>query len=139
MRAGGFAATAQQLMKHGAVQPPGPVFVGIGQGGALGRIGQTQVPQLTFAGSHSAENLAQGLRPSQVAEQHGHELAPTTEPAGMTLGPVLGDRLLELVAGKQLQRLTEMLDTRITAVVALLRFTSHNASRSRVLPPPLKT
>ncbi len=32
---------------------------------------------------------------------------PTTEPAGMTLGPVLGDRLLELVAGKQLQHLAE--------------------------------
>jgi len=50
MRTGGLAATAQQLIKHGAVQLPGPMFVGISQGGALGRIGQTQVPQLAFAG-----------------------------------------------------------------------------------------
>ncbi len=76
MRTGSFAAAAQQLIKHGAVQLPGPMLVGIGQGGALGRIGQPQVPQLAFAGGQSAANLAQGVRPCQVAEQHGHELAP---------------------------------------------------------------
>src|SRR5437870_5364639 len=107
MRAGDFAATAEQLIKHAAVQLPGPVLIGIGQGRTLGRIGQSQVSQLAFAGGQPAANLAQRLRPSQVAEQHGHELSPATEPAGMTLGPVLGDRLLELVAGKQLQHLTE--------------------------------
>src|ERR1022692_1865316 len=107
MRTGSFAAAAQQLIKHGAVQLPGPMLVGIGQGGALGRIGQPQVPQLAFAGGQSAANLAQGLRPPQVTEQHGHELSPTTEPASVALGPVLGDRLLELLAGKQLQHLAE--------------------------------
>ncbi len=107
MRTGSFAAAAQQLIKHGAVQLPGPMLVGIGQGGALGRIGQTQVPQLAFAGGQSAANLAQGLRPPQVTEQHGHELSPATEPASVALGPVLGDRLLELLAGKQLQHLAE--------------------------------
>ena len=107
MRASGFAATAQQLIKHGAVQLPRPMFVGIGQGGALGRIGQSQVPQLAFAGGQSAADLAQRLRPPQVTEQHGHKLAPATEPAGVTLGPVLGNGLFKLVAGKQLQHLTE--------------------------------
>ena len=107
MRAGDFATAAQQLIKHGAVQLPGPVFIGIGQSGAFGRIRQTQVPQLTFAGGQAATNLAQRLRPSQVTEQHGHELSPATEPASMTLGPVQGDRLLELLAGKQLQHLAE--------------------------------
>jgi hypothetical protein len=29
-----------------------------------------------------------------------HELPPATEAAGMALGPVLGDRLFKLVAGK---------------------------------------
>jgi hypothetical protein len=57
--------------------------------------------------AESAANLAQGLRPPQVTEQHGHELSPTTEPASVALGPVLGDRLLELLAGKQLQPLAE--------------------------------
>jgi hypothetical protein len=42
-----------------------------------------------------------------VTEQHGQELAPATEPASVALGPVLGDRLLELLAGKQLQHLAE--------------------------------
>jgi hypothetical protein len=65
------------------------------------------VPQLAFAGGQPAANLAQRLRPSQMTEQHGHKLAPATEAAGMTLGPVLGDRLLKLVAGKQLQHLAE--------------------------------
>lgn len=36
-----------------------------------------------------------------------HELSPATEPASVALGPVLGDRLLELLAGKQLQHLAE--------------------------------
>ncbi len=107
MRTGSFAAAAQQLIKHGAVQLPGPMLVGIGQGGALGRIGQPQVPQLAFAGGQSAANLAQGLRPPQVTEQHGHELSLATKPASVALGPVLGDRLLELLAGKQLQHLAE--------------------------------
>ena len=50
MRAGRFAAAAQQLIKHAAVKRPGPVFIGVGQGGALGRVGQSQVPQLALAG-----------------------------------------------------------------------------------------
>ena len=79
----------------------------MGQGGALGRIGQPQVPQLAFAGGQPATNLAQRLGPPQVAEEHGHELAPATEPSGMTLGPMLEDRLFKLVAGKQLQHLAE--------------------------------
>ena len=107
MRAGDFAAAAQQLIKHAAVQLPGPMFIGVGQGGALGCVGQSQVPQLAFAGGQAAANLAQGLCPSQMTEQHGHELAPTTEAAGVALGPVLDDGPLELGAGKQLQHLAE--------------------------------
>src|ERR1700746_3487320 len=42
-----------------------------------------------------------------MTEQHGYELAPTTEPAGVALGPVLHDGPLKLGAGKQLQHLAE--------------------------------
>jgi hypothetical protein len=42
-----------------------------------------------------------------VAKQHGHELAPAGETAGMALRPVLGHNPLKLVAGKQLQHLAE--------------------------------
>jgi hypothetical protein len=42
-----------------------------------------------------------------MTEQHGYELAPTTEPAGVALGPVFHDGPLKFGAGKQLQHLTE--------------------------------
>src|ERR1035437_5260745 len=45
------------------------------------------------------------MRPSQLAKQHGHELAPTGETPRVPLGLVLLDRLLELPAREQLQHL----------------------------------
>src|SRR4029077_18273249 len=118
----------------------GPVFVSIGQSGALGCVRQSQVAQLAFAGGEAAANLAQRLRPPQVTEQHGHELSPATEAAGVALGPVLDDGLLELEARKQLQHLAENAG-----------YSYHggggppydlcvlNTNRSRLLLPPLKT
>jgi hypothetical protein len=107
VRAGDFAAAGEQLIEHAAVQLPGTMFVGVGQGGTFGRVGQAEMPQLAFAGGQASANLAQRLRPVQVTEQHGHELPPTTKSAGVALGPVLDDRTLELGAGKQLQHLAE--------------------------------
>ncbi|MGB8061449.1 MAG: hypothetical protein WCF26_06130 [Candidatus Sulfotelmatobacter sp.] len=54
-----------------------------------------------------------------MTEQHGHELSPTTESASVALGPVLGNRLLELLRENNCNIWLKMLDTRITAVVAL--------------------
>jgi hypothetical protein len=71
------------------------------------RFGASGNPELAFAGSQAATNLAQGLRAAQMAEQHGHKLAPTTEPAGVALGFVLADCGLKLDSRKQLQHLTE--------------------------------
>jgi hypothetical protein len=74
-----------------------------------------------------------------MTEQHGYELAPTTEPAGVALGPVLQDGPFKLGAGKQLQHLAENTGYSYHGGVGppygsrLL-----NANRSRVLPPPLK-
>jgi hypothetical protein len=42
-----------------------------------------------------------------MTEQHGYELAPTTEPASVALGSVLNHGPLKLGAGKQLQHLAE--------------------------------
>jgi hypothetical protein len=42
-----------------------------------------------------------------MTEQHGYELAPTTEPTGVALGPVVNDGPLKFGAGKQLQHLAE--------------------------------
>jgi hypothetical protein len=119
MRTCRFAAAAQQLIKHAAVKRPGPVFVGIGQDGALGRVRQPQVPQLALAGGQAAANLAQGLRSSLMTEQHGHELAPTTEPAGVALGPVFNDGTLNSVRENNCNIWLKMLDTRITAALVL--------------------
>ena len=107
VRAGHFAAAREQLIEHAAIELPGTVFIGVGQRGALRRVGQPQMPELAFAGSQAATNLAQGLRAAQMAEQHGHKLAPTTEPAGVALGFVLADCGLKLDSRKQLQPLTE--------------------------------
>jgi hypothetical protein len=42
-----------------------------------------------------------------MAEQHGYELPPAGKSAGVALGAVFPHRLLELMAGKQLQHLAE--------------------------------
>jgi hypothetical protein len=47
--------------------------------------------QLPFATRQTAANLAQGMRASQLAKQHGHELAPTRETSRVALGFVLLD------------------------------------------------
>jgi len=98
------------------------------------------MPQLAFTGGQAAADLTQGLGPSQMTEEHGHELSPTTETTGMALGSVRYDGPLKLGAGKQLQCLAENAG-----------YSYHgggdppygsrllNANRSRVLPPPLKT
>src|SRR5581483_10965840 len=105
--AGDRTAAAEQLIEDALVQLPGAVLVGIGQGRALGRVRQPQVPQFAFAGGQATANLAQRLRPAQVAEQHGHKLPPAGKSAGMTLGPILDNGPFKLVPGKQLQHLAE--------------------------------
>ena len=102
-----FLTAAQEFQKNRLIQLPGAMLIGVGQGRALGRIRQSQMPQLAFAGRQAAANLAKRLRATQVAEQHGHELAPAGEAPGMALSPVLDNGSLELGAGKQLQHLTE--------------------------------
>jgi hypothetical protein len=61
--------------------------------------------QLPLAARQAAANLAQGMRPSQLAKQHGHELAPTGETPRVPFGLVLLDRLLEFPAREKLQYL----------------------------------
>ena len=90
----------RKLIKHGLKQFPGPMLVGIGQGGALGGIGQSQMPQLALAGRQPSTDFAQGVRLPQVTKQHGDELPPTTKAPRVALGPVFGDRRLEFQARK---------------------------------------
>jgi len=63
--------------------------------------------QVAFATRKTPTNLAQGMRPSHLAKQHGDELAPTGETPRVPFGLVLLDRILEPSARKQLQHLRE--------------------------------
>ena len=78
-------ALRQQLLKHGAMQPPRPMLIGVGQGGARRSRGQPQMTKFPFAGSQSSTNFAQRLGVPQLTEEHGDELAPAGETSSMTL------------------------------------------------------
>src|ERR1017187_8815162 len=100
-----FPAFEQGLLEHRLVQLPRSMLIGIGQRGLLRRYRYSQVLQLSFAARQTAANLAQRMRASQLAKQHGHELAPTGETSRVALGFVLLDGLFEIPARKQLQYL----------------------------------
>src|SRR6516225_9845649 len=100
-------AVLQQIVEHRSVQLPGAVLVGIGQGRALGRFVHSQMPQFPFAGGQTARDFAQALRMSELAEQHGDQLGPTAETAGMPFGFMLPDFGLERQARDELQDLAE--------------------------------
>jgi len=65
------------------------------------------MPELAFAGSQAAADFTQRLGLSQLARQHGHELPPAGETAGVPLRPVLTNELFKLQAPKQLEQLRE--------------------------------
>ncbi len=100
-----FLAFEQRLLEHRLVQFPRPMLIRIGQRGLLGRHRHSQMLQLAFATRQPPTNLAQRMRPSQLAEQHGHKLAPTGETPCVSLGLVLLDRLFEIPTREKLQHL----------------------------------
>jgi hypothetical protein len=63
--------------------------------------------QLALAAGQPATDLAQGVGPAELAEEHRHELAPAREPSGMPLGVRPLDQRLKLRPGKQLEELAE--------------------------------
>src|ERR1017187_1456002 len=102
-----FPALAQRLLEHRLVQLPRPMLIGVGQGGSLGCHRHPQMLQLPLATRQAVANLAQRMRLSQLAKQHGHELAPTGETPRVPFSLVLLDRLFEIPAREQLQHLRE--------------------------------
>ena len=59
--------------------------------------------ELALAARQAAADLAQRVRATQLAEQHGNELAPTGEPTRMTLGLCRHDGPLKLRTRKELE------------------------------------
>jgi len=94
-------ALDQQLLKDLLVQLPGAVLIGISQGGTVGG-GDSQVFSFPLAAPKAAGNFSEGMSPAQLAKEHGHELAPASEPPGMSLGFGFLDCLLEIGPGKEL-------------------------------------
>ena len=83
------------------------VFVGVGQGGATGRFGDSHMHQASEAAPQAIANLTQRIRASELAEQHGDELGPAGKALGGTLGGVLLDQCGELATGEVLEQLIE--------------------------------
>ena len=88
-------------------QRGGPVFVGVGQRGAAGRFGDTQVHQAAEAAGQPVTNLAEGIGPAELTKEHGYELSPAAESLRGVLGPVFLHQDGELSTGKMLEQLIE--------------------------------
>src|SRR5664280_272879 len=100
-------ALQQRLLEHGLVKLPRSMFIGVGQRGLLGCHRHPQMLQLPLTARQSTTDLAQRMRPAQLAKQHRHELTPTGETSRVPLGLVLLHRLFEFPARKQFQHLRE--------------------------------
>ncbi len=61
-------ATVKQLLEDTLVELSGTMLVGIGEGGALGRLRNTEMTKLALAGSQAPTDFAQGLSPSQLTK-----------------------------------------------------------------------
>jgi hypothetical protein len=58
--------------------------------------------QFPFTASKASDNFPEGMGSTQLAEEHGHKLAPAGKSSGMSFGFSLFDGLLELDSRKQL-------------------------------------
>ena len=85
----------------------GAVFIGIGQGRTARRFGDPQMDESPQAARQTVADLAQGIRASQLTEQHGDELCPAGKALGVTLSGVLFYECGELGSGKVLKQLIE--------------------------------
>src|ERR1700741_957870 len=98
-------ATSKQNAENLLIQLPGPVLIGIGERGFVGRPSNAEMLQFSFATRQPAANLAQRTSLPQLAKQHGHELAPAGKSAGMALCTGLSNCLFKFQARKELQQL----------------------------------
>ena len=95
--------SVQQLQKDLLIKLPGAVLIGIGQGGTTGS-GDSQMFQFALTASQTAGNFSEGMGSAQLAEEHGHKLAPAGESPGMTFGFGFFDSLLKFDSEKRVVR-----------------------------------
>lgn len=101
------AAEVQQLKEGVLVKLPGTVGIGISQG-AFGRSGaQSQMAELAAGDGQSVADLPQALGLGQLAEEHGHILAPGGEALGVAFRSALAHQPHEQGPGNDLEDLAE--------------------------------
>ncbi len=78
-------AAAQDLIKQLLVELPGTMLVRVGQGRAFRDRLNAQMPGLAETTGQAPADLPKGMGLPQLAEHHGHELVPATEPFGVSI------------------------------------------------------
>jgi hypothetical protein len=94
-------ALFEELHKDSLIELPGPVLIGISQSGTTGGT-DAQMFQFAFTASQPSGNLPKRMSSTQLTEEHGHKLAPASEPSGMAFSFCFHNGLLELDSRKQL-------------------------------------
>jgi len=83
------------------IEFPGTVLIGVSEGGSAGR-GDPEMPQFPLVASQAPGDLPKGMSSAELAEEHGHKLAPAGEPSSMTFGLRLFHGLLKFDSRKEL-------------------------------------
>ncbi len=98
---------AQQGEEEILIDLPGAVLIRVGQGGMFGGFGDAEMDQFAFAGLESFVDFAEALRLAELAEEHGDELVPTVETAGVAFALMAADDLFKHRLGDQMEKLAE--------------------------------
>ena len=73
-----------------SINLPGPVLIGVGQGGVTRGFLHAEVDEFAFTGLEPFVYLAEALRLPELAKKHGDELVPAAEATGMAEGVAMG-------------------------------------------------
>ena len=118
------------------------MLVGVARVDRFGGLRNAQMFQLAFATGQASTDLAQRVRPRELTEQHGHELAPTGEAASVPPGPMPPHSLLELDAREQLRKLSKVLQKlcmRLRGTVGMAFSEAPKPNRSSIFDPGVLT
>ena len=102
-----FSHMIQGLIKHVLKKLPGPMGVGVAEGGLVRCPADSQMLQLAVTAGQPAANFSQTLGLRQLTKKHSHELIPATEPLGMALSAMLGNQLVKPAPVENGDQLTE--------------------------------
>jgi hypothetical protein len=89
------AEMVQQGEKEILIDLPGAVLIGVGQGGMFGGFGDAEMDQFAFAGLESFVDFAEALGLAELTEEHGDELVPTAETAGVAFALMAANDLFK--------------------------------------------